>query len=70
MIAAQHQNVEKYPLYGCYVVERNWFFVSVNGKEYAVSKSYDAAEPLVLQEILAILQKNKRLFAKMIVGFF
>jgi hypothetical protein len=59
MVAAQHQNAEKFPLYGCYVVGRNWFFVLLNGTEYAVSKSYDAAEPIILQDILAILQKIK-----------
>ena len=37
LLAAQHKNEGKFPMYGCYVVGRNWFFVILNGKEYAVS---------------------------------
>jgi hypothetical protein len=32
------------PLYGCYVVGRNWFFLVLNGKEYDVSLAYDATQ--------------------------
>ncbi|MFN4257311.1 MAG: hypothetical protein ACK4Q5_20110 [Saprospiraceae bacterium] len=40
MFAAQQKNALKFPLKGCYVVGRNWFFVILNGLEYAVSDAY------------------------------
>jgi len=52
MLVAQQQNEAKYPLYGCYVVGRNYFFVVVNGKEYAVSPEYDASS----NDIMAIFR--------------
>lgn len=45
MIAAQTINEIKIPLYGCYVIGRNWFFVIVNDREYSVSLAYDATKP-------------------------
>ena len=45
MIAAQTINEVKMPLYGCYVIDRNWFFVIVNEREYSVSLAYDATKP-------------------------
>ncbi len=43
MLVAQQQNEAHFPLYGCYVVGRNYFFVVLNEKEYAVSSEYDAS---------------------------
>ncbi len=43
MIVAQQQNERKFPLYGCYVVGRLYFFVVLNGQEYAVSPAFDAS---------------------------
>lgn len=54
MIAAQAINEIKMPLYGCYVIGRNWFFVIVNEHEYSVSLAYDATKP-ELYSIYAIV---------------
>jgi hypothetical protein len=54
MVAAQVQNADNDTLYGCYVSGRNWFFVVLEGKEYAVSKAYDATEKSIYQ-LFAIL---------------
>ncbi len=43
MVVAQQQNEAKFPLYGCYVVGRFYFFVMLNGQEYAVSPAFDAS---------------------------
>ncbi len=43
MLVAQSQNETKLPLYGCYVVGRNYFFVVLNQMEYAVSPEFDAS---------------------------
>jgi hypothetical protein len=40
MIAAQQANLDDMPIYGVYVNGRNWFWVSLIGKTYAVSNPY------------------------------
>ncbi len=66
MVAAQVQNADDETLYGCYVSGRNWFFVVLEDKQYAVSKAYDATENTIYQ-IFAILlwfkQKTEEKFA-------
>jgi hypothetical protein len=54
MMAAQVQNADGETLYGCYVSGRNWFFVVLQGKEYAVSRAYDATSSAIYQ-LFAIL---------------
>ena len=41
---AQRQNPEVFPLYGCYVLGRNWFFVVLEDNQYAVSSAFDATQ--------------------------
>jgi len=42
MLASQSLNATETPIYGCYVVGRNWFFVMLAGQEYSVSVAFDA----------------------------
>lgn len=49
---------EVHPMYGCYVVGRNWFFVVLDGAKFATSKAFDATEDDIFQ-IIAILQEAK-----------
>ncbi len=59
MLTAQTKNeVFHLPIYGLYTIGRFWFFVALDGKEYALSKAFDATENDVWQ-ILAILKKTK-----------
>ena len=44
MVGAQRQNSEVSPLYGCYVLGRNWFFVVLEDNQYAVSSAFDATQ--------------------------
>lgn len=47
MVAAQkaNQTVDlTQPVYGSYVLGRFWFFVVLNGNEYAISKAFDATQ--------------------------
>jgi len=53
MVVAQHQNEVQIPLYGCYVVGRNYFFVALHGQEYSVSNAYNAAS---LPDLLLIFK--------------
>lgn len=55
MVAAQLQNADEKPIFGCYVSGRNWFFVILDGKEYAVSSAYDATDDVKIKQILVIL---------------
>jgi hypothetical protein len=59
MLTAQAKN-EAYhlPIYGLYTIGRNWYFVALDDKEYAVSRQFDATEDDVWQ-IVAILKKTK-----------
>jgi hypothetical protein len=55
MVAAQVQNADEKPLLGCYVSGRNWFFVVLDGKEYAITNAFNSADTEMLNQILAIL---------------
>jgi hypothetical protein len=40
MLAAQAQNDNKKPIFGCYVIGRIWYFMALVGKEYAISNDF------------------------------
>jgi hypothetical protein len=65
MIAAQevNQTAEK-PLYGIYIIGRLWFFVVLEGKEYAVSRAYDATQTDDLTAMVEILYGVKEYIHK------
>jgi hypothetical protein len=59
MLAAQTLNGTSEPMYGCYIVGRNWFFIVLEGSEYAVSSTFDATQNDIFQ-ITAILKAIKK----------
>ena len=60
MIAGQMRNDDDNELYGAYVMGRFWFFVVLKGKEYSISKAYNAeAEEIV--DILGILKHTSEM---------
>jgi len=59
MLAAQVKNHDEFPIYGCYVNGRNWHFVVLEGKTYAVSNAYNATDNDIFQ-IYSILMEVKR----------
>jgi hypothetical protein len=66
MVTAQYVN--KMPnddLYGCYIIGRNWFFVVLQGNEYAVSNSFNATTEHIFQ-IVGLLKKIKTMFEQKI----
>jgi hypothetical protein len=65
MLVARELNHIEYPLYGCYVVGRNWFFVVLEGTEYAVSDAFVATQD-DLFNIVAILKQTKVFIEEMI----
>ncbi len=63
MFAAQERNEAKFPLYGCYVVGRLWFFIILDGNVWSRSLAYDATLP-ALFTIFSILREAKVHIAK------
>ena len=58
MLAGQTLNGNiSQPMYGCYVVGQNWYFLMLLGKEYAISAAYSA----VTDEVFYILGLLKTL---------
>jgi hypothetical protein len=65
MLAARELNAVKYPLYGCYVVGRNWFFLVLEGSIYAESDAFVATHSDDMLRIYAILCEAKVIIAKL-----
>jgi hypothetical protein len=42
MLAIQALNKNELPIYGCHVIGVNWYFMVLQGKEYAMSRDYSA----------------------------
>jgi hypothetical protein len=64
MLAARELNHIEYPLYGCYIVGRNWFFVVLEGDTYAESLAFDATQEDILQ-IFSILREAKAIIGRL-----
>jgi len=55
MVAAHQNNEKKTPLFGCFVVGRDWFFVVLDEQTYGVSLACDATKNHELYQIVAML---------------
>ena len=64
MVVARTFNKKNFPIYGCYVIGRFWFFVILNNEEYSVSLAYDATKWDELKEIFAILTELKTIIER------
>lgn len=65
-LIAQAKNKDNKPLYGVEVVGKNWTFVTMEGKDYCVSNSFDCTDRDDLLKIIAVLRKFKEiLFSKL-----
>jgi hypothetical protein len=58
-LIAQEKNKNGKPLYGLTIVGRDWHFVVMEGKKYAVSRTFDATQKEDLLKIIAVLRKFK-----------
>ena len=63
MLVAQTLNEGKYPVYGCYVRGRNWFFMVLQGKNFCISQNYSSTKD-ELFDIFRILKVLKQLLIK------
>ncbi len=60
MLAAQAKNDGlNFPIYGMYNIGQLWFFLILIGKEYTVSKAFDATDSADLKQIINMLQYVK-----------
>jgi hypothetical protein len=61
MLAGQHQNQNGKPMYGSYVIGRDWFFAVLEGKNYARSESFRLTQPKELRQVILTLRKLKQI---------
>jgi hypothetical protein len=60
-LIAQVKNQNGKPLYGIEMIGKQWTFVIMEGKDYCISKAYDAIDRSDLLTIIAILRKFRHL---------
>jgi hypothetical protein len=59
IVAAHALNADEKPILGCFVIAQTWQFLVFDGKNYAVSKNYDATEEDDLLKIYSALCQAK-----------
>ncbi len=59
MLVAQQLNPRPLPIYGCYVVGRDWFFMLLHENHYVISTGHNALQIAELEDILRILKTLK-----------
>ncbi len=59
MLTAQELNEHQHPLYGCYVVGRDWFFMALQDRKYGISEGYMATRDDIFEifRLLTILKQ-------------
>jgi hypothetical protein len=65
MLAAQYINENRKPIFGSYIIGRNWYFMALVGKEYAFSTDFSCADDEIF-DIFRILKSLKIQIAKLI----
>jgi len=58
MLVAQELNKNQHPIYGCYILGRDWFFMVLQGRQYAISEVYAATKEDIF-DIFRILKGLK-----------
>lgn len=65
MVVAQLLNQDNNPIYGVYIVGRMWYFVLLDGKDYAVHRGFNAASDEI-EQIFGILQNTKAIIERLL----
>jgi hypothetical protein len=60
-LIAQEKNQHTKPLYGAEVIGANWRFVTMEGKDYCISKTFDSVDKTDLLTIIAVLRKFRHI---------
>ena len=64
MLVAQNRNADEKPIYGAWLVGSIWNFTLLLGKDYFVSKKFDASSREDIAKIIFILRQLKSLILK------
>lgn len=59
MLVGQHLDPQPQPIYGCYVIGRDWFFMALQENHYTISTGHNALQRPELEDILRILKALK-----------
>jgi hypothetical protein len=59
MYVAQALNNNSQPLYGVYVIGKDWHFLILQGKDYSVSRAYDVTQHAQIEQTTKILKLAK-----------
>lgn len=65
MMTAQALNNNRYPIYGAYVMGRNWFFLTLENRKYCISEEYVATREDIFK-IYGILINLKKIIKNLI----
>lgn len=60
MLVGQYLNTDGKPIYGCCVIGLNRYFMTLEGKQYAISPTFDGTNFEDTCEILRILYQLKQ----------
>ncbi len=58
-LIAQEKNKNGKPMYGIDIIGENWRFVTMEGREYCISKPFSAIDKEDLLTIISMLRKFK-----------
>lgn len=61
MLVGQALNENKRPIYGCFINGQNWYFMALEGKQYAISKPYSSTSEIEVIDIFRILKGLKEI---------
>ena len=67
MVVAQEVGEHQYPIYGCYVIGADWYFMILRGDTYAISPAYVATRE-DLSDIFRILSSLKEIITNLAGG--
>ncbi len=59
MLIAQHKNNDNKPVYGGYLIGKNWVFTTLIGKNYCTSRQFDASQKHDILQIIFNLRHLK-----------
>jgi hypothetical protein len=65
MMVAQQKNDNQNPIFGAYIIGRNWHFMALMGNEYALSNDYSCVDDEIF-DIFRIIKGLKKLIEKML----
>lgn len=64
MLVGQSLNANNVPIYGCYIIGRDWYFMTLLGKEYYISQDWSAVTDDIL-EIFRMLKALKQIIQEL-----